>query len=746
MLTSQHRLLVIGPNDHGLMGIGGGIDLTEPVNDITAYIVLNEGEFITQIGYEENHTMILTNQNRILTTGNNDFGQLGTGDTVSHTSFVDITNQFSFELGEYPVDIIVTLSHNALITNLNHIYMWGNNQYGQLGTGGFDSVYTPYLLNDQLPLNDGETIVFYDIKLTYNFLITSENRILAWGGNYYFQLNYPPDFQNIPTPLDVTEYFILNEGESILKIAHGWSTSYALTSDNRLFAFGNGYSGQIGNGLKKQYNDYKDITPFFNLVDDHIIDIYPGHNHIFVLTANNYLYGFGDNAYKRLGLYYDYNAYKPVEIILNNISVSSIQYAYGDDVDFPVLEKIGYEFIGWCYDYDLSKPIEEGFELIENLILYPHFEIMTFTVNFYDDDGSLLKTEVIPYGSSASPPDNPTKEPTPEFTYTFDGWDKAFDNITGNLDVYARYTSVVNTYTVNFFDEDGTLLKTEVVSYGSSANPPDDPTKEPTAEFTYTFDGWDKAFDNITGNVDVYARYASVINQYTVRFLDYDDRILKEEVVNYGGSATPPSDPSRPSSGIYVYSFNGWDNSFDNITGAIDVKALYTETMIELGYQLSPGVDTVYQNSVWVDEGLTYNHEDISYTRDGNVDTSIPGQYVLTYSVFFEETLLGQVKRIVRVIEKTDEDITITLNPGIATLPINTPYIEAGAIASQGQVNIIGTVDTTSPGIYMIEYQVTVNDVTYSKYRFVVVFGANIDFGAMNEIIIDLYRREDEES
>ena len=70
----------------------------------------------------------------------------------------------------------------------------------------------------------------------------------------------------------------------------------------------------------------------------------------------------------------------------------------------------------------------------------------------------------------------------------------------------------VTTYTVNFVDYDGTVLKTQTVESGKSATAPADPTRD-----GYTFTGWDKDFSNITGDLTVTAQYeASNVATLTV--------------------------------------------------------------------------------------------------------------------------------------------------------------------------------------------------------------------------------------
>ncbi|MBO5345434.1 MAG: VCBS repeat-containing protein [Paludibacteraceae bacterium] len=123
-----------------------------------------------------------------------------------------------------------------------------------------------------------------------------------------------------------------------------------------------------------------------------------------------------------------------------------------------------------------------------------------YTVTFQDWDGTILKTEQVEQGQSATAPTNPTRE-----GYTFIGWDTEFSNVQSDLLVKALYVengSDLVYFIVGFMDWDGTILKTEQVLQGQSATPPADPVRE-----GYTFIGWDTDFSNVQSDLLVRALY-----------------------------------------------------------------------------------------------------------------------------------------------------------------------------------------------------------------------------------------------
>ena len=135
------------------------------------------------------------------------------------------------------------------------------------------------------------------------------------------------------------------------------------------------------------------------------------------------------------------------------------------------------------------------FELYELWIDVDYTASTTYTVRFLDWDNSVISTQTVTRGGSATPPPNPTRD-----GYTFTGWDKSFTNITANTDIHAQYT--IKTYTVRFLDWNNTVLDTQTINHGSNATPPPNPTRD-----GYTFTGWSGNYTNVTANVDIIAQY-----------------------------------------------------------------------------------------------------------------------------------------------------------------------------------------------------------------------------------------------
>lgn len=85
---------------------------------------------------------------------------------------------------------------------------------------------------------------------------------------------------------------------------------------------------------------------------------------------------------------------------------------------------------------------------------------------------------------------------------------------------------------VTFVDDDGTTVLKEATPYAfdtpaASIVKPADPTKS-TAQYDYTFDGWDPEIADVTGNATYKATYKATLRKYDVKFVNYNGTVLQD--------------------------------------------------------------------------------------------------------------------------------------------------------------------------------------------------------------------------
>ena len=206
----------------------------------------------------------------------------------------------------------------------------------------------------------------------------------------------------------------------------------------------------------------------------------------------------------------------------------------------------------------------------------------TYIVTWKDDTGSMLEYDAaVDYGSipTYNGP-TPVKLSDSQYRYVFAGWSPAVEQVSGNAEYTATFTSVPNVYTVIWLNDDGSVLETDTsVAYGSTPEYNSaDPVKTATDQYTYTFIGWSPSVSVVTGDVSYTAVFDSVINTYKVIWLDPQGNVLEtDDSVQYGSTpAYNGSVPAKASTDEYKYTFAGWTPSVTAVTGDVSYTAVFS--------------------------------------------------------------------------------------------------------------------------------------------------------------------------
>ena len=159
-----------------------------------------------------------------------------------------------------------------------------------------------------------------------------------------------------------------------------------------------------------------------------------------------------------------------------------------------------------------------------------------------------------------------TKENTAEWTYTFTGWDVNPVAATGDATYTATFSQTKNKYTITFVNEDGTTIEAKEYEYGATPVAPANPTKEATAQYTFTFAGWDKEIAVVTGEATYKATFTSTVNKYTITFANEDGTTIEAKEWEYGATPVAPADPTKQATAQHTYTFAGWDKDIVAVT------------------------------------------------------------------------------------------------------------------------------------------------------------------------------------
>ncbi|MBQ3418274.1 MAG: InlB B-repeat-containing protein [Ruminococcus sp.] len=221
--------------------------------------------------------------------------------------------------------------------------------------------------------------------------------------------------------------------------------------------------------------------------------------------------------------------------------------------------------------------------------------------------------------------------------YRFDGWYTndtfatafSFDNaITANTTVYAKWTEV---YTVTWKNGDTVIETDENVPAGTAPSYDGTmPTKNPTAQYSYEFDGWTSSLDSqvyapsnlpaVNANVIYTAHFTQTERTYNVTWII--DGTTEKETYTYGATPTH-ADPTKASTVGYDYTFNGWTPEITTVTA----DATYTAVFTESAHKFFIGNTLTLNGDIGVNFFVELSSADTdaskySYTLTFDVDTS----------------------------------------------------------------------------------------------------------------------------
>ena len=237
-LSDAGQIYGWGANSRGQLGNGTTVvDVPQPTLAPTP-----EGVAFVKIAGGEQHSVALAADGTVYSTGYNNSGQLGTGDTTASSVFVPVSFAGVLPEGVKIVDIAAGESSFTLaLADNGVVYGWGYNNNGQLGNGT--------TVNSSVPVavTAPEGVAFSSIDAGRNWSIAraTNGSTFAWGNNRYGQLGNGQAGTGVtsPLPVQITE----PEGVDFVTVSAGANHGLAIGDNGLSYAWGSS-SSYLGNG------------------------------------------------------------------------------------------------------------------------------------------------------------------------------------------------------------------------------------------------------------------------------------------------------------------------------------------------------------------------------------------------------------------------------------------------------------------------------------------------------------------
>jgi len=294
-VLSDGRAVIWGHATFGRTGSGQpflrGSPFPIPVTALPA------GQRWTLLAAGQNHSVGVSTAGRVYSWGNNGSGQLGNGSPSSApvTSPQLVLSTGGVLNSKVATAIAAGVSHNVVLTQDGLVYAWGFNSSGQLGDNSTSSRTSAVALTTTGTPLAGKTMAKIVAGNNHTLALTTDGVLVAWGSDSNGQLGDDVSSSNRTVATAVSTAGVL-AGKTVVDIAAGGMSSYALTSDGLVFAWGLNGNGQLGNGGTTQSNIPVAVTTSGVMAGKTLTRIFAAENNAYAIASDGTLFGWGANS------------------------------------------------------------------------------------------------------------------------------------------------------------------------------------------------------------------------------------------------------------------------------------------------------------------------------------------------------------------------------------------------------------------------------------------------------------------
>jgi alpha-tubulin suppressor-like RCC1 family protein len=259
--------------------------------------------FASKVAAGYAHTCAIKQDGSLWCWGDNMYGQLGTGafgGSVSIPVQIMPSGVSFVAAGDY---------HTCAVKTDGSLWCWGYNGSGQLGNGTFSNSSTPVQI-----MSSG--VVAVALGGAHTCVIKTDGSLWCWGNNDHGQIGNGYYGYNISTPVQ-----IMSSG--VHSVALGYAHTCVVKMDGSLWCWGYNYYGQVGNGT----SGFDRFSPDLIMLSG-VASVSLGRNHTCATKTNNTLWCWGSDYYGQLGDGTNTSKNTPVQIMSSGVVVVALEYAH----------------------------------------------------------------------------------------------------------------------------------------------------------------------------------------------------------------------------------------------------------------------------------------------------------------------------------------------------------------------------------------------------------------------------------
>ena len=299
-ISSDGNLYTWGENGSGELGDGTNTSRSTPVQ-VKKPQNTPAGFTWKQVSIGWSHSAAFGSDGNLYTWGENDRGQLGDGTNTNQNTPTKVSKPQNTPAGFTWKQFTLGDLNTAAFGSDGNLYIWGNNQYGQLGNGTTTNQNRPILVNKPQGTPAGFTWKQVSLSCNHSGAIGSDGNLYTWGWNLTGQLGDGTNTDRY-TPTLVSKPQGAPVGFTWKQVSLGDWHSEALGSDGNFYIWGWNYTGQLGDGTNTDRSRPIPVSkPQGAPVGFTWKYAIPGCNHSAAIGSDGNLYTWGVNSNGQLG-------------------------------------------------------------------------------------------------------------------------------------------------------------------------------------------------------------------------------------------------------------------------------------------------------------------------------------------------------------------------------------------------------------------------------------------------------------